>query len=198
MKNVENGLHSASQGNYHLHELDKKKEVATKEVHIYIVKDQLLYDIDAQSLIVARARRNGNNVDQHNVSTDEADQFRPMFERWIDKYFSLAMNRMQAYVKTEPRIAMTNNLKQWTEKDITLSMPDYWNEKAFEPLKSAIHDYIVNGVLYEFFTLNLTAKDPVTVSKHDEMQNSYADIKNHISAYIPGTIHKPMHPFGVL
>ena len=196
-KDVEVGLHSAGQGGYKLHDLDLVPRRYDKERHIYISKDNLFYDIDAATLIVARARRDGNNTDKQDIPSDE-NGLRPIFERWIDKYTNLAINRMQAYVKPEPRTSMMNNLNQWEEKDIFLMMPDNWDESTFEPLKDAVHNYIVNGVLYEYFVLNLTEKDPVTLSKKQEMDVAYEDIKNCVCAYIPGTVHKAMHPFGIL
>lgn len=167
-----------------------------KVKHIYIMRDQLLYDIDTESLMVARARRQ-DNIDPNNIPADE-DGFRPMFKRWVDTYLSKALSRMKAYVKEPPRIAKTNSLKEWTEKDILLEMPDNWNENAFDPLATAVHDYIVNGVLFEYFSLNLTGKDPVTVSKHEAMTIAYDDIKNNLISPIPGTAQKPLHHFGIL
>ena len=41
----------------------KKKEDMVKEKHIFLRKDQLLYDIDAETLIVTRARRDVNQQD---------------------------------------------------------------------------------------------------------------------------------------
>lgn len=191
------GLHSANQGGYQLHDLDMQKPKYEKERHIYISKDNLFFDIDAQTLIVARARRDGNNTDKQDIPSDE-NGMRPIFERWIDKYINLAIGRMQAFVKPELRTSAMNNIKQWEERDIFLMMPDNWDEKAFEPLKEAVHNYIVSGVLYEYFSLNLTAKDPVTLSKKEEMDLAYEEIKAGVCAYIPGTIHKPIHPFGIV
>lgn len=166
-----------------------------KERHLYIRADQILYDVDAQSALVMRSRRNENQEDIHTIGTDNADDYRPLMHRWIEKYTDLVRAHLAAYIRTQPRIASTNDLKMWDEIDILLFMPEYWNENVFPLLTNAVHDYIVNGVLYEYFALELTANDPVTISKSQLMDESYSKIKAYATASLPGQLRKPLQPF---
>lgn len=175
--------------------LTRKKEENTIEKHIYLLKDQILYDIDAQSLIVMRARRDAAKVDNTIIGTDEADRLRPLLHRWIDKYADRARMALAPYAKNADGVASMNFINEWKEMDIELNMPEYWNESVYPMLVNAIHDYIVNGTLYDYFSLTLTANDPVTLTKKTEMEESLEKVKQYANTVIPGQVRKPLQPF---
>ena len=162
--------------------------------HVFIVKDQLFYDIDAQTALVARARRQDpDNSDT--IATSEEDGYRPLFHRWIEKYASNVRSRLAAYILVPVRTATMNDLKYWSEMDIELSMSLSWDDTEYDNLVDAIHDYIVNGVLTEYFKLTLTSKDPLTVDKENLMDESWLKIKQYVNTVKPASVQKPMSPF---
>lgn len=166
-----------------------------KERHLYVRADQIMYDVDAQTALVMRSRRTQNQEDVHTIGTDNADDFRPILHRWLEKYTDIVRAHLLAYIRTEPRIAATDDLKMWTEMDIILLFPEYWNENVFPLLTNAVHDYIVNGILYEYFSLELTPNDPVTMAKAQLMDASFSKIKAYATAALPGQLRKPLQPF---
>lgn len=161
---------------------------------LFIRKDSLLADIEDQIQIVAETR-----TDEHgrplgslnNAST----RFAVQFNRWIDKYLDLAKSRMAAYLVESMRKASTNITRQWDEVELHLSFPPTWNETTFEQLGEAVHGYIVNSVLKEFFILTLTSKDPLTQDKFTLAEDCYAQIKHCCVTSKPGTQRKTLHPF---
>ena len=173
---------------------DKKPEQLIVK-HIYLLKDQILYDIDAETLIVTRARRDAAKVDNNVTATDEADRLRPLLHRWIDKYADQAKLRLAPYVYNPSGTATMNDIKMWKELDIELHMPEYWNESVYPLLVNAVHDFIVNGTLYDYFSLTLTANDPVTMSKRANMDEALDRIKQYANTVIPGSVRKPLQPF---
>lgn len=162
--------------------------------HLFLDKANILYDIDAMTSLVSRSRRDANNPDD-NIATSESDRYRPLFDRWIEKYTQQMKARLRAFIKTPWRISSMNDLKTWKECEIILTFPPSWNDTVYENLVSAVHDYIVNGCLYEYFSLTLTSKDPVTVDCQQKMLDSYQAMKSYACAVIPGTVHKPLQPF---
>jgi hypothetical protein len=102
---------------------------------------------------------------------------------------------MQAFVLEKFKITNMNSIKDNEEIDIELLMPEWWDDTAFDQLKDAVNDYIVNAILQEFFTLTLTSKDPVTVDKATLAADALADIRKHANASKPGSIRKPFKPF---
>ena len=163
------------------------------ERHIYILRDQVLYDIDAQVSIIAKVRRKPDDSED-NTLTDITEQYKPLFHRWIDKYINLAKGRMAAFILEPFKTAKTNTLDT-NEIDIELQVPDYWDDTMFQPLSQAVHDFVVNGALYEFATLTLPPKEHIINVKRTDMEESYSDIKKYICATKPGTIRRPLQPF---
>lgn len=172
----------------------KKKEDMVKEKHIFLRKDQLLYDIDAETLIVTRARRDVNQQDNYETPTDEDNDLRPILHRWIEKRVNEVKYLLVKYLAEERRIATNNTLKMWEEIDIVLRMPSYFKDSAYPLLVTAVHDYVVNGVLYDYFSLNLTANDPVTQTKKQNMEDAADNIKKYANMD-DGSVRKVLQPF---
>ena len=173
-------------------DFSQKKNTSFSVKHIYIRKDQILFDVDAQTGLVMRSRRE-RGIDNNTIGTDQSDDFLPLYDRWVEKYTDYVKMILSAYIKSEPRIASINTLKKWEEMDIELEMPKYWNGEVYPMLVTAIHDYIVNGVLYDYFTLTLTANDPVTQAKKMELDEGEGRIKQLLCNV--KQVRKPLQPF---
>ena len=146
--------------------------------------------------MVGRARR-GNQTNQEDIiPTSENDRERPLFYRWFDKYLKKAEGVLSAYVMKPQGVVRDNALKEWDEKEIWLNMPDYWDDTRYDELVKHIHSYIVAGALYEYFLLTLTSKDPLTVSKQEEMNDEELEILDAASASKAGMLVHTLKPFG--
>ncbi len=165
-----------------------------KKKILYIRKDQILGDIDASLEIVAltHATENGETMSPF---VKPLERFKILFERWINKYLDNSKQRMQAYVMEPQQKAAMNAEREWEEKEIHLSFPWYWDDTAFNALSGAVHDYIVNSVLAEFFAMTITSKDPITLDKQSLAQDAYDNIKHYCVTTLPGTMRKKLHPF---
>lgn len=162
--------------------------------HIFVYSDQLFYEVDAVTHIVTKARRRQEAQDA-GMETSEADDYRPMFYRWFDMYLRKAESTMSAYIIKKDRVNQDNALREWKEKDIWLRMPDYWDSTRFESLTNAIHRFISLGAIYEYMSLTLTSKDPVTIDKKQQLDDAELDIIQNVNAVIPGSVHKILKPF---
>ena len=160
--------------------------------NIYIIREQIMYDIEAQLMIIARSRRNGNGV-QDNLFL-RTENIKPMLNRWVDKYVALAEARMQAYILKEHSAATTDGIYDGNEIHFHLAMPFSWDETVFMQLKQTLHDYLVSGVMYEYLALTLTTKDSVTLAQREQNEIQYQDIKRLVCA-TKGRVRKAMHPF---
>lgn len=166
-----------------------------KTKHIFILASQLLYDVDAVTGLISRARKSENGIQDTGIATSETDTYRPMFYRWFDKYIKNAEGRMQAFLLKPVGVARMNELKEWDEKEITLLMPDYWDDTCYDDLVNAIHTYVTSGAIYEYLKLTLTSKDPIVVDKYSEMDEAYEDIKRYVCSVKPGSVRKTLKPF---
>lgn len=161
--------------------------------HIYIQADQLFYDVDAVTSLVDKAAR--RTQEETEVTTSEADSHRPMFYRWFDQYIASVERILSAYVAKPEGVARMNGLKEWSEKEIMLVMPDYWDATVYDALVQAIHRYVVDGALYEYFSITLSSKDPRTIDRKENLEDGETVIKELSSRVLPGTVRKHMNPF---
>lgn len=163
--------------------------------HIFIYANQLWYDIDATTSMLARSRRKANDPQGENIPTSENDQERPLFYRWFDKYLKKAEGILKAYLMKPSGVTRDNALNEWEERDIWLRMPDYWDDTRYDSLAKAIHDYVVTGSLLEYFMLTLSSKDPLTVDKSSQLTDAELDIISAANATKPSSVRKPLKPF---
>jgi hypothetical protein len=164
------------------------------ERHIFIGRDDIFFDIDAQVQMVADARQKPDgSVD--NSLVEGVGKFRPMFYRWIDTYIGKAKTIMSAFVLEKFRETAINSIKDVDEVDITFLMPEWYDDTTWQQLCNAVHAYVVNGALLEYFTLKLTSKDPVTTDKDTAVSFGESEIRKLCNANKAGTIHKKFKPF---
>lgn len=164
------------------------------ERHIYIRRDQILPDIDTQIAMLSGARVKEDGTEDNKL-TSATETYAHQFHRWIDKYIGKAKTIMSAFVLEKAKTAKMNSISQKEEVDITLLMPEWYDDTVFEQLCDAIHEYIVNGALKEYFIVTLTSKDPVTVDKNQLLLEGEIEIRKLANASKPGTIRKPFKPF---
>lgn len=161
--------------------------------HIYIQADQLFYDVDAVTSLIDKATRKTQGETE--VATSEADSHRPMFYRWFDQYIASVERILSAYVAKPEGVARMNGLKEWSEKEIMLVMPDYWDATVYDALVQAIHKYVVDGALYEYLSITLSSQDPRTVDRKQNISDGETEIRGLSCRVVPGTVRKHLNPF---
>lgn len=162
------------------------------DYHIYLLRSQIFNDVEFSLNIVVRSRRELSN---QNNGFEMTEKFMPMINRWIDKYVNLAKGKMGKSVVENEVKGVTDVARERDEIDIKIRMGAWWNEKVLNALCTAVHDYVMNGVLYEYLLLSLTSKDELTKSKEKQLELSLEEIKRLITAYKPDKLKKSYHPF---
>ena len=161
--------------------------------HIFLQADQLLYDVDAITGMIDRTARIAHNDTE--VVTSESDTYRPMFFRWFDKFIANVEYCLSAFVLKPEGATRLNDLKEWDEREISLLMPDYWDATVYDSLVQAIHQYVVDGALYEYMSLVLSSRDLRTIDRKQSLEEGITNIRALSCRVIPGTVHKHLKPF---
>lgn len=161
--------------------------------HIFLQADQLLYDVDAITGMIDRTARIAQNDTE--VATSESDTYRPILFRWFDKYIASVELCLSAFVLKPEGVTRLNDLKEWDEREISLLMPDYWDATVYDSLVQAIHQYVVDGALYEYMSLVLSSRDLRTIDRKQSLEEGLTSIRALSCRVIPGTVHKHLKPF---
>jgi hypothetical protein len=112
-----------------------------------------------------------------------------------NKHIGEAKTIMSASVLEEFKETAMNNIKDKEEVDITLLVPEWYDDTTFQQLCDAVNSYIVNATLFDYFSLSLTSKDPVTQDKQMQKMEGESEIRKLINFSKPGRISKPFKPF---
>lgn len=174
------------------------KQYGTKspkfERHIFIRRDQIFFDIDAQLAIIADARKNPDGTENDGL-TNATTKYLQMFCRWVEKHVGEAKTVMSAFVLEKFSESSMNAIKDSEEVDITLLMPEWYDDTTFPQLTNAVHAYVVAATLLDFLSVFLTSKDPVTIDKREMKDDALAEVKKLVNAAKPGRISKIQKPF---
>lgn len=164
------------------------------EKHIFVRKDQIMADISMQLDMISNARRKPDGTEDNTLS-DATTRYESQFLRWLDLHIGVIKSTLSAFLLEEFRKTQLNSISKVDEIDFELRMPEFWDDTVFESLTKSLHDYLVNAVMNEYLTISLTSKDPVTVDKAKQANDSLLDVKRFANAAKPGRIHKVMQPF---
>lgn len=164
------------------------------ERHIFIRRDQVFFDIDAQLSILADARKNPDGT-ENDALTNATTKYQQMFFRWIDTHIGEAKTTMSAFVLEKFRETAMNSIKDRDEVDITLLMPEWYDDTTFTQLTDAVHTYVVSATLDDYLTMAITSKDPVTLDKRQAKSDAQLEIRKLVNAAKPGRISKIQKPF---
>lgn len=148
---------------HHLHfnrpypdEVCRKLRQGKQFIEIIILKDEILHDIDTDTLNVEKSRK----LEETPVSTDE----RRLYEacRHIDRAVSDIVRKCSAYLLLPSPFVhrvSTNHVKVWEEKSIYLALPHNWPPHLIDSVRDHAHEHIVKFVESEMLTPLLGPED---------------------------------------
>lgn len=166
---------------------------------LFVYMGEVMYDVEAEVSMVASSRRGEGGVEMLPL-TDNVERYGRMFSRWVGKRVGEVRERLVRDVVGDvchvaPR-GGGDNLVPSEEWELRLSMPDWWDEAAWEPLLSAVHDYIVNGVLEDYFKLVLTGGDALTRDVSESRLAAWGRIRSAACRQVAGTVRRYINPMG--
>lgn len=119
-------------------------------IEVIILKSEIMHDIESDVHRLERMRKLESPI----ITEDEGYDL----NRDIDTALGEVVTRCTAYLLLPSpyahRIA-NDHVQGWDEKSIFLCEPDNWPPHDIDPLRNAIHNYIVKAVELELLTLAL-------------------------------------------
>ncbi len=171
----------------------KRGERERSEVYsLYFLRSQLMADVLFQLRIITRGRRKDGEQDN---SLELTDDLRYQFSRWMDIYISRSKKPLSRYLVEEKVHGVTDVVSDSDEIEIRFKIGDWWNESVLNLLMLKIHDYVVNGLMYEYLMLYFGSNDSVVQGKEKGLLILLDEIKNLMLSYKAGSVKKQFHPF---
>lgn len=163
-------------------------------VEVILLRSELLHDIEAQihqlqkarAATVPAASAAGSQSDI--LPTGGADNY--LLSRYIDTAVNQAVSRCSAYLLLPSPYAhrvSTDHAHQWEEKSIILALPHNWPPHCLEPLRDAVHNFIVFRALQLFFAFS---DERAALAADNLALNHYDDINVQLNARLgPTNVH---------
>lgn len=144
--------------------------MARKTLTITLVMSEILYDIMNKTHLTGRSRETGNNHEEvANMKANEDEENINQILRSIGNAFTNLKTKVSEYLEDEGTTANNILIDAETNLTLALSMPSNYNEATKETLSSAMHRFLVNSSIAEWFTITNKndAADYVSLSTAD-------------------------------
>jgi hypothetical protein len=177
-------------------------------VNITVYRADIEFDVQNITDKIYRASKRSETPNQAQARYEDTDQNRAILSRLLKKYRDKVDARLAAYVVT-PEIASVRSGATTVEDahakdnaiilagDLTfnLEFPTTWRIELIDNLKTSIHDYLVNSIIFEYLKYSpeykTEAKDHLDISKEN-----HREIKVCINSRYAETVIRPLQPFG--
>lgn len=144
--------------------------MARKTLTITLVMSELLYEIMNKTHLTGRSRETGSNHEEvANMKANEDEENINQILRSIGNAFAGLKTKVSEYLEETGTTADNIQIEADTNLTLTLSMPSNYNDATRGTLSSAMHRYIVNSSIAEWFTITNKndAADYVSLSAAD-------------------------------
>lgn len=128
--------------------------MAKKTLTITEYMSELIYDIQNKTYLTGRSRQTGSNHEEvANMQANDDDENANQIFRSIGNAFAELKTKLSEYLVEDG--TTSNNALINTESNITitLQMPSNYNQTTRDTISTAIHQYIVNSSIGDWFTI---------------------------------------------
>lgn len=136
--------------------MDNKYKTFTVKLYM----SELIYDVQNKTYITGRSRYDGTNHETvANMQANEDDENENQILRSIGDAYSTLLGKIAEFVKIDSAtpsadLTKTDELGDAeTDIQVVLKMPSNYNMVTSDAVTAAMHKYIVNMAIHEWFTL---------------------------------------------
>ncbi len=128
--------------------------MAKKTIVITLYMSELFYDVKNKTYLTGNSRRNGNNhADVAHMQANDDDEDANEILRCIGNAYASMKTQLSEFIE-ESETTANNTLISLTDNFIvTLQMPSNYNVSTRDTISAAMHQYIVNSAIGDWFTI---------------------------------------------
>lgn len=128
--------------------------MAKKTITITLYMSELIYDIQNKTYITGRSRQTGNNFEEvANMQANDDDENANQIVRSIQNAYGLAKSKLSEFIEESETTGSNELISSEDNITVTLKMPGNYNESTVESISSAVHRFIVNTAVGEWFSM---------------------------------------------
>lgn len=141
--------------------------MAKKNIQVTLYMSELIYDVQNKTYLTGRSRSNGTNHEEvANMQANDDDENANQIVRSIGNAFANLKTKLSEYIVETSTTASNKLLTITSNLTLALVMPSNFNQATNETIASALHQYLVNSAIGDWFTITdkNDASDYVTIA----------------------------------
>lgn len=128
--------------------------MARKNLIVTLKMSELLYEVRNKTWLTGQSRQNGQNFEEvANMQNNEDEEHVNQVLRSIGNAFSTLKVRLSEYIDSSQTTANDIQLTGLTDLSVSLVLPSNYNQATADAIALAMHQYIVNTAIAEWFTI---------------------------------------------
>lgn len=128
--------------------------MAKKTISITLYMSELIYDVQNKTYLTGRSRNTGDNHEQvANMQANEDEENQNQVVRSIGNAYANLKTKLSEYIEDSGSTASNILLSASDNLQINLVMPSNFNPATNDTIGAALHQYIVNSAIGEWFTI---------------------------------------------
>lgn len=128
--------------------------MAKKTISITLYMSELIYDVQNKTYLTGRSRNTGDNHEQvANMQANEDEENQNQIVRSIGNAYANLKAKLSEYIEDSGSTANNILLSASDNLQINLVMPSNFNPATNDTIGAALHQYIVNSAIGEWFTI---------------------------------------------
>lgn len=125
-----------------------------KTITITLYMSEIIYDIQNKTYLTGRSRKNGNNHEEvANMQANDDDENLNQILRSVGNAFATLKTKLSEYIVEEKTTSNNEQISGDGNLQVGLTMPSNYNESTIDTISSALHQYIVNSSIADWFVI---------------------------------------------
>lgn len=143
--------------------------MAKKSITITLYLSEIVYDVQNKTYLTGRSRKTGENHEEvANMQANDDDEDANQILRSVGNAFATLKTKLGEYLVESGTTAnnLLLNLNTSSTLTVVLQMPSNFNQATNDTISAALHQYLVNSAIGEWFTITnkADASDYVTLA----------------------------------
>lgn len=128
--------------------------MAKKNISITLYMSELIYDVQNKTYLTGRSRSNGTNHEEvANMQANDDDENANQIVRSIGNAFANLKTKLSEFIVETGTTANNKLLTTTSNLTLALVMPSNFNQATNDTISSALHQYLVNSAIGDWFTI---------------------------------------------
>lgn len=140
--------------------------MAQVSLTVTLYMSELIYDVENKTYLTGRSRSNGTNHEEvANMQASEDDENRNQILRSFTSSLADLKTKLSEYFSSTATTGNDALISRTDNITVTLAMPSNYNKATVETITSALHQYMVNSAVGDWFAITNKADASDYVSK---------------------------------